>query len=149
MQSGADLRREGASCREQEDQMRKSSVVHTKKGNDHTVVVNALRVLITEEPNGWFAQGVEVDYFASGETLEDVQRRFVSGLTASIVEHLQRYGDLQRLIKWAPANVRNKLKTGQYSNITPFPVGMNVDDARDAFPFNNLNFLKEERNQAA
>ena len=43
---------------------------------DHLVGIGNLRVLIEKEGNFWFAQGLEIDYVAQGDTMEAVQKEF-------------------------------------------------------------------------
>ena len=66
-------------------------------------VVVALRVLMIEEDGIWYAQGLEVDYAAEGDSLDDAKHRFARGLEATIEQHLMTYGSVEKLIRQAPA----------------------------------------------
>jgi hypothetical protein len=58
-----------------------------------------LRVLIHEHRREWFAEAIELDYAASGWSLEDAKRRFKKGLAATIALHLGRYGNVENLLR--------------------------------------------------
>ena len=68
----------------------------------HAVVVQALRVVLVQDNDGWFAQGLELDYAASGHDLDDVKQRFEQGLAATFNEHLRIYGTVENFLKVAP-----------------------------------------------
>lgn len=72
-------------------------------GDDHVVGIGNLRVMLFNDDGSWFAQGLEVDYFAQGSTLEDAQKRFQDGLWETIDYHLRIYGDITRVLQVAPA----------------------------------------------
>jgi predicted RNase H-like HicB family nuclease len=46
--------------------------------------IGALRVFIYNDDGSYFAQGLELDYFAQGESLEDVKARFFDGLLLTL-----------------------------------------------------------------
>ena len=76
---------------------------HLQQESQHLVTIGALRVLITEEGDGlWSAQGIEIDFSACGASLDDVQRRFENGLRGTIHANLEKFGNIERLLKWAP-----------------------------------------------
>lgn len=69
---------------------------------EHTAF-GMLRVMITRHNDVWFAQGVEIDYSASGDSLEDVKRRFSDGFCATVQAHLERFGTINKLLRYAPS----------------------------------------------
>lgn len=78
----------------------------TKAGSVTAVSLGNLRVFITQEgEREWYAQGIEIDYLAQGDSLEDVQRSFERGLELTITEHLKTLGDIKRLLRPAPAEL--------------------------------------------
>ena len=85
---------------------------HVKGEGGDAVILHGLRVLVSRDGSGWFAQGLEIDYAAGGDTLEDVQRRFEEGLLATIREHLRTYGDLRRLVRPAPQDEWHRFVIG-------------------------------------
>jgi hypothetical protein len=77
---------------------------HLQQDESHCVAIGALRVLITQDDSElWSAQGVEIDFSACGASLEDVQRRFENGLRGTIRANLDKFGGIERLLKWAPS----------------------------------------------
>lgn len=127
-----------------------TNAVHVNMENEHVVMFNDLRVLISgDNDKGWFARGIEIDYFAGGESLEDVQRNFAIGFEATVKEHLKRYGNIERFLRWAPLEeIMDLLDSKKYvfANISK----VYIEKDEDFFiPFDNLCFLKQELRQAA
>lgn len=84
----------------------RAHAVHLQDGDRHAVLVGALRVLVCEEEPGlWSAQGVEIDFAASGISVDDVQARFELGLGNTLRNHLERFGGIDKLLRFAPRNV--------------------------------------------
>lgn len=74
-------------------------------GYQPAVGVGPLKVLVRNDDGGWFAQGLEIDYVAQGDSLRDVMDRFRRGLTLTIRDHLRRHGHLHLLLRPAPPPV--------------------------------------------
>lgn len=85
----------------------RNASVTTLQGADgqHKVLLDSLRVLLVQDDGGWTAQGLEVDYAASGRTLEEAKDHFAKGLTATIVLYLQRFDSVEKLLRVAPDEV--------------------------------------------
>ncbi len=123
-----------------------TNTFHAKAGADHLIGVDGLRVLISEDADGWFAQGVEIDYFACGSSFEDVQRRFEAGLAATIDVHLNKHGSIENILKWAPPEVVSRLVgSDKYS----FSMLSKHEVTLPQFPYHLISYLKEERSRAA
>ena len=73
------------------------------------VGVGNLRVLLSDADGTWFAQGLEIDYAAQGESESDVQSNFERGLTCTINEHLRVYGTIKKLLRGAPPEAWREL----------------------------------------
>lgn len=74
-------------------------LIETKDGCQ-TLAMKSLRVLIIQDSTEtWFAQSLDIDYAASGETLEDVQKNFERGLSATIRAQLDRFGNIDKIMK--------------------------------------------------
>lgn len=75
---------------------------------DGDAVSAELHVLVMPSIDGGFiAQGIEIDYVASGETEEEVRNRFADGFCRTIMSYLERKRDLAGLFKTAtPAEYR-------------------------------------------
>lgn len=91
--------------------MGNASAIHLcdDASHNHAVGVGSLRVIVQQDADGWFAQGVEIDFAACGESLTDVQNRFEKGLAATVHRHLQRFSSIEKLLKFAPSSVVNQL----------------------------------------
>jgi hypothetical protein len=73
-----------------------------KDGVHHLVGLGNIRVLLMHEGTGWFAQGLEIDYAAQGDSLVAAKREFEDGLAATVEAHLQKHGSIRELLKVAP-----------------------------------------------
>jgi len=104
-----------------------------------------IRVLILQEPDGWFAQGLEVDYAAEGDSLEEVQRAFEQGFHATIDTHLRLYGGIERLLRPAPPEVWQELVTtrAQLKRYTQISLH------RSLLPYEGFAFFTEQSTVAA
>ncbi len=78
--------------------------VDLEDGN-HVVGLGAIKVLIVPDGEYWFAQGLEIDYSAQGDSVQAAQANFEIGLEATIEDHLRVNGDIKRLLAPAPADV--------------------------------------------
>jgi hypothetical protein len=72
------------------------------------VDIKNIRVVIYPYPNGkrWLAQGFQIDYIAQGKTIDDVKSAFEDGLAATIHQHLKIHGDIEKLLRPAPDEIR-------------------------------------------
>jgi hypothetical protein len=104
----------------------------------YVVGIGNLRVLITEDEGAWLAQGLEIDYFAEGESMETAQAAFQSGLLATIREHLKIHGHIKNLLTVAPEEVWQGFYSSRschvHSQVHVFEVG----------PFSGISFLAEQ-----
>lgn len=82
-----------------------AAAVHVQAGNKHIVSVKSLHVMLIPDGNYWFAQGLEIDYAATGNTVESAKENFSAGLAKTIVEHLVMHGGIEQLLKVAHQDV--------------------------------------------
>jgi hypothetical protein len=82
-----------------------SLAAHLADENTHGVAVWNLSVLIVPDGDFWFAQSLEVNYGAQGDSIEDAQNNFQKGLLATICQHLRVHGNIDKLLKFAPSHV--------------------------------------------
>lgn len=84
-----------------------TTVVHgvSGSGEDHIVGIGSLRVRVHREDGCWFAQGLEIDYLALGDSLDQVQAHFEEGLLGTVDEHLKVHGHIGHLLVPAPPDV--------------------------------------------
>jgi hypothetical protein len=81
---------------------RATELVHLTDGERHVVGLKALRVMLSHDESGWFAQGLEIDYAAAGKSMEEVKANFELGLALTMREHLKMHGGLEKLLQVAP-----------------------------------------------
>lgn len=113
----------------------------------HVVEIGNLRVLMTEKAGEWFAQGIEIDYAASGWSLEEAQRHFERGLSATVELHLRQFDSIERLLKFAPERVWSQLKAPQafdFSMVTLHDLST-LGSGMQRLPFDRIAYLPETR----
>jgi len=102
-----------------EDQ--EATAVHARLNDgDHLVGIGNLRVVIVQDEALWFAQGLEIDYAAQGQSLETVKTAFEDGLCWTIHEHLKVYGNIERFLRPAPPDIWKELLYDQLANVNSF-----------------------------
>src|SRR5438552_18177976 len=79
--------------------------VHLQDEAHAAVAIWNLSVLIVPDDKFWFAQGLEINYGAQGDTPEEAQQNFQQGLLATIAQHLRVYGNIKKLLKFAPSEI--------------------------------------------
>jgi hypothetical protein len=113
------------------------------KDDQHAVLLSDLHVMVEHNGATWFAQGVEIDYAASGASLEDVQDRFERGLRRTIEANLKRFNSIERLLKYAPAEVREQFHASairfELTHRSVFDLSNNIPSS---FPFHRLVFAE-------
>ena len=122
-----------------------TSVLHFEGDDEHAVLIQSLRVVVVQDGDQWFAQGLELDYAAAGASQDDVKSRFENGLAATIREHLKVYGSVKRILKVAPQEAWNLwLAQGQGYSLDHASVHlMEMADAdMHAFPFKGIAYLE-------
>lgn len=115
--------------------------VQISDDNCHLVGIGALRVLIVPDGDLWYAQGIEIDYGATGATTDEVKHNFEVGLARTIELHLEKRGTIDGLLKFAPASEWQKLLGGQayrfYATIV-----YEVPTVSDKTPFPSIAYLQ-------
>lgn len=66
--------------------------------SENVAAVKALHVMLLPDDGGWFAQGLEIDYAASGKTQEEAKNNFGQGLGMTFCEHLIMYGHIKKAL---------------------------------------------------
>ena len=72
---------------------------------EHIVGIGDLRVVLTQEGNYWYAQGLEIDYVAQGPSIDAAKENFETGLASTLHENLQIHGTIEPLLVPAPVEV--------------------------------------------
>ena len=119
-------------------------VTHAEDDDLHAVLVNALRVVVTQDEGQWFAQGLELDYAAAGTSEEDVKTRFAQGLGATINEYITIYGSIEKIVKVAPQEAWDLWLEGDHQYTLDHVSVHNLREstpAVQALPFSGIAFL--------
>lgn len=117
----------------------------TKDGDSIVGMLN-LRVVIVPDGQVWFAQGLDIDYAACGDSLEDVQEAFQQGLHATVGEHLKIYGNIEKLLVPAPASVWTEMYQSQSEGkkYRFFQVSFH-ECLKNVLPFHGIEYLQQEK----
>lgn len=74
----------------------------------HRIAIDGLRVWLFQEDGQWIAQGIDIDYAVSGETVERAREMFEFGLCLTLVENIRRYGSIERFVsKRVPKDIED------------------------------------------
>ena len=79
--------------------------IHLQDEELNAVAIWNLSVLIVPDDKFWFAQGLEINYGAQGDTVAEAQENFQTGLLATIKQHLRIHGNIEKLLKFAPSEI--------------------------------------------
>lgn len=82
-----------------------AQALHMSDGNNHIVGLKSLKVMLCKDSGMWFAQGLEIDYAACGNTIEETQENFLQGLKLTIQKHLEMHGSIEKMLKVSPQEV--------------------------------------------
>lgn len=82
-------------------------LAHVQDGDRHGVAAELHVLVMPAAEGGFFAQGIEIDYVATGATEQEVRDHFANGFIATVLAYLKRGRDLKGLFKSvAPIEVR-------------------------------------------
>jgi len=109
-------------------------------GDTHVVGIGNLRVAIETDGKFWTAQGLEIDYIAQGDDLEDAKKQFEDGLACVIHQHMRIYGSIDKLLSPAPREVwkevlNPKAIRARYSQVSIHEI------IKEAFGFEKVDYL--------
>lgn len=74
-----------------------SSIAHVSDGDRHAVAARLHVLVMPGEDGGYFAQGIEIDYTATGDTEEAARDHFAHGFIETVRAYLRRGRDLSAL----------------------------------------------------
>lgn len=74
-------------------------------GEHHGVAVLNLHVLIVQDGKHWFAQGLEIDYAAQGDSVDEAKLHFQKGFKSSLYHNLRIFGNIDKFLRVAPNEV--------------------------------------------
>jgi hypothetical protein len=116
-------------------------VLELSREETHLVKVGALRVLIHPDGDGWYAQGIEIDYAATGGSVDEVKHNFEIGLARTIDLHLERWGTVKNLLKFAPPSEWEELLGGQGYKFS-MTITHQVSTVSEKIPFQSIAYLQ-------
>lgn len=97
-----------------------------------------LKVVVVPDEDAFFAQGFDVDYFASGATREEAEENFRLGLEKMVAVHLKKFGNLDRLV---PASVKVRAEYIKYATMNPQHTKTHVLKMASQFPFERVQYF--------
>jgi hypothetical protein len=122
------------------------TAIHSK-GTDgnHIVGLGNLRVFIVPDGKFWFAQALEIDYAAQGDSVDEAKKNFQEGLAATIDLNLQMYGTIEKLLDVAPSSVlkeasRNREFIKLYWQVS----GHELGQRSQPLPFAGIDYYLQE-----
>ena len=122
--------------------------MHEIDGDNHIVGVGNLRVIVCQdEDKTWLAQGLEIDYLATGDSAEEAKTNFEIGFKATINLHIKIHRTIEHLLKVAPQNIWKSLK-GEGTQYRYSQVSFH-EDLFKALPYPGINFIEEPEGAAA
>jgi hypothetical protein len=128
----------------------KTTAEHYRKDDHEYVKIGALSVLIKQDGDWWFAQGLEIEYAAQGKSLEEVKENFIRGLVSTAHAYLEEFGSIEKLLRPSSADVlrefsnasRRKLLRLSIESEHDVPELLEEPEMRQAFPFNAVKFFQ-------
>ena len=116
---------------------------HNTDGVTHLVGLGPIKVIVCNEGGSWFAQGLDIDYAASGNSFEAVKHNFEVGLYATIDLHIKAYNGLKKFLKPAPLDAWQELYEagGTAFDFTQISVH---EDMLNALGYKQINYIKRE-----
>ena len=112
-----------------------------REESEQIIVRGALRVVLYPEDDYWIAQGIEVDYSACGRSLEEAKTRFERGLTMTIQAHLEKFGSVQKLLRYAPEEVWKGLEDSSMYHVRF--ISKHAIEPASELPFGSISYLEK------
>jgi len=102
-----------------------------------------LSVLIVPDGDFWFAQGLEINYGAQGDSVEGARENFQNGLLATICQHLRMHGDIDHLLRFAPRDIlveaaKNKSLISRFTQVSLHEIA--DVPVQQALPFDGIDY---------
>ena len=120
-----------------------AKAAHLADQNVHGVAIWNLSVLIVPDGKFWFAQGLEINYGAQGDTVEEAKENFQNGLLATINKHLEVYGSIDKILKFAPSEIlkeaaQHKASIKRFAQVSFYEIL--GESAQLSMPFDGIDF---------
>lgn len=124
-----------------------SATQHRLDEQHARVYIDALRVIIVEEsPGVWSALGVEIDYAASGESLDAVRQNFERGLALTIHANLRKFGTIERLLRFSPPSEWGVIMESGGQHHFSLETLHQIHDSH--LPYQHIAYLRDSRRAA-
>jgi hypothetical protein len=107
----------------------------------HVVGFGNIRVILFKEPGAWIAQGLEIDYAASGSSKAEAKKNFEIGLEGTIDLHIKVHNTIKNLLKTAPPDIWAILSDSKGTEYRYTQVSFH-DDLFKALPYDGLGFYE-------
>ena len=111
---------------------------HETKDTQAAIVGLRVQVFLVPEENLWTAQAIEIDYAASGDSIEEAKQHFEEGLLHTIQAHLTRFGHLDNLVGAPPEDWRDLLNERRelYRQVS-----LHRFVSPESFPFDGIDYF--------
>jgi hypothetical protein len=118
-----------------------TTAIHGTDGSTHVVGIGNLKVIICQDGDSWFAQGLEIDYAANGHSLDEVKENFQTGLKGTIDLHIKAYGNIEHFLKVAPQEVWKELHSNPGRHYRYTQVSLH-EDLFKTLGYQGINFIE-------
>ena len=124
-----------------------TSALHAQSqdGCTHVVAIGNLRVVLINEEGSWFAQGLEIDYVAQGDSIETVKRNFEEGFTATVDQHIRVYGTIENLLIPAPQEVWKDVLHAKCIKKSFSQFSLHEDVRQEKLPFEGIDYIELQK----
>ena len=124
-----------------------ATAVHVAdRTGEHLVGIGDLRVILVQEAGCWYAQGLEIDYIAQGESIDQAKANFETGLHATIRENLKIFGTIEPLLTPAPPEVWKERLHPNAEAKRLFDASIHptstMEDVQDFLPFKGIEYFQ-------
>jgi len=119
------------------------NLAHVEDGQLHAVAACLHVLLVPSEDGGYYAQGIEIDYGASGATVEEAKQHFERGFVETLAAYVRRGIDLAKLYtaSTTPDEYKEAYALARQQPVFECVVGVKLpEQARDRVP-NCLGFV--------
>lgn len=126
-----------------DDDACQGAALHAKDGNNHTILMKSIRVLIVQDgEETWYAQSIDIDYAACGSSLENVQHNFAHGLKGTLKANLKRYGHVDRVMQTPPMSdwkylLSENFQAFEHSNVSSHKINDSAEELVEEITFEN------------
>jgi len=120
-----------------------SNLAHVEEGRLHAVAACLHVLVVPSEDGGYYAQGIEIDYGASGATVEEAKKHFERGFVETLRAYVRRGVDLAKLytVSTTPDEYKEAYAVARRQPVFECVVGVEVPEAANNRVPNCLGFV--------